>query len=40
MITQDATMFYNDVAMCNDGSGAVVLDPEVGRKMAEALGDK
>ncbi len=39
MITQDATMFYNDVALCNDGSGAVVLDAEVGRKMAEALGD-
>ena len=33
-------MFYNDVALCNDGSGAVVLDAEVGRQMAEALGDK
>lgn len=40
MITQDSTMFYNDVALCTDGSGAVVLDTEVGRKMAEALGDK
>ena len=40
MITQDHTMFYNDVALCNDGSGAVVLDTEVGRKMAESLGDK
>lgn len=40
MITQDATMFYNDVALCSDGSGAVVLDTEVGRKMAEALGDR
>ncbi len=40
MITQDATMFYNDVALCSDGSGAVVLDQEVGRKMAAALGDK
>ncbi len=40
MITQDHTMFYNDVAMCSEGSGAVVLDLEVGRKMAEALGDK
>jgi ribulose-5-phosphate 4-epimerase/fuculose-1-phosphate aldolase len=40
MITQDSTMFYNDVALCNEGSGAVVLDTEVGRKMAEALGDK
>lgn len=40
MITQDHTMFYNDVALCSDGSGAVVLDLEVGRKMAESLGDK
>jgi ribulose-5-phosphate 4-epimerase/fuculose-1-phosphate aldolase len=40
MITQDSTMFYEDVALCSDGSGAVVLDLEVGRKMAEALGDK
>ncbi len=40
MITQDSTMFYNDVAMCNDGSGAVVLSEEIGRKMAESLGSK
>ncbi|MGI9623118.1 MAG: class II aldolase/adducin family protein [Acidimicrobiales bacterium] len=40
MISQDATMFYNDVAMCNVGSGAVVLDAKVGRAMAEALGQK
>ncbi|MFN3254993.1 MAG: class II aldolase/adducin family protein [Ilumatobacter sp.] len=40
MISQDATMFYNDVALCNEGSGAVVLDTAVGDKMAEALGDK
>ncbi|WP_420453043.1 class II aldolase/adducin family protein [Ilumatobacter sp.] len=40
MITQDSTMFYDDVALCNDGSGAVVLDTEVGRKMAAALGDR
>jgi len=40
MISQDATMFYNDVALCNAGSGAVVLDLEVGRQMAEALGAK
>ncbi len=40
MITQDATQFYNDVAMCNEGSGAVVLDLEVGRAMAAALGDR
>ncbi|BAN03214.1 putative aldolase [Ilumatobacter coccineus YM16-304] len=40
MISQDATMFYNDVALCNDGSGAVVLDTAVGDLMAKALGDK
>ncbi|MGK0333032.1 MAG: ribulose-5-phosphate 4-epimerase/fuculose-1-phosphate aldolase, partial [Minisyncoccia bacterium] len=40
MITQDSTMFYNDVALCNDGSGAVVLSEEIGKKMADALGDK
>ncbi len=40
MITQDSTMFYNDVALCNEGSGAVVLSAEVGRKMAEALGSR
>jgi len=40
MITQDATAFYNDVALCADGGGAVVLDLEVGRLMAEALGDR
>ena len=40
MITQDSTMFYNDIAMTSEGGGAVVLDLEVGRKMAEALGNK
>lgn len=40
MISQDATMFYNDVALCSDGSGAVVVDTAVSRKMAEALGQK
>tara|TARA_B100000686_G_C16793802_1_gene980747 strand:+ start:2065 stop:2892 length:828 start_codon:yes stop_codon:yes gene_type:complete len=40
MITQDDTMFYNDVALCSVGSGAVVLDAEVGKSMAAALGDK
>lgn len=40
MISQDSTMFYNDVALCDAGSGAVVLDLETGRLMAEALGDK
>lgn len=40
MITQDSTMFHDDVALCDAGSGAVVLDLEVGRQMAEALGDR
>ena len=40
MISQDSTMFYNDVALCTDGSGAVVIDTEVSKKMAEALGSK
>lgn len=40
MITQDDTMFFNDVALCSVGSGAVVLDAEVGQAMASALGDK
>lgn len=40
MITQDSTMFYNDVAMCNVGSGAVVLDTAVGAEMAASLGTK
>ncbi|HSG88029.1 MAG TPA: class II aldolase/adducin family protein [Pseudomonadales bacterium] len=40
MITQDATAFYNDVALCNEGSGAVVVDTAVSAKMAAALGSK
>jgi ribulose-5-phosphate 4-epimerase/fuculose-1-phosphate aldolase len=40
MISQDATMFYNDVAMTAVGGGAVVLDLEVGEAMGAALGDK
>ena len=40
MITQDSTAFYNDVALCSDGSGAVVVDTEVSAKMAVALGMK
>ena len=40
MISQDATMFYNDIALCNEGSGTVVLDTAVGRAMGKALGDK
>jgi ribulose-5-phosphate 4-epimerase/fuculose-1-phosphate aldolase len=39
MISQDATMFYDDVAMTAVGGGAVVLDLGVGRAMGEALGD-
>ena len=33
-------MFYNDVALCSAGSGAVVLDSAVGAEMAEALGHR
>jgi ribulose-5-phosphate 4-epimerase/fuculose-1-phosphate aldolase len=40
MLTQDHTMFYNDIAMHSDGGGAVVLDAEDGAKMAASLGDK
>ncbi len=40
MISQDATMFYDDVAMTAVGGGAVVLDAEVGAAMARALGGK
>jgi len=40
MITQDHCMFYNDIAMHSESGGAIVLDPEEGRKMAESLGDK
>ncbi len=40
MISQDSTMFYNDVALCSAGSGAVVLDTAVGAEMAEALGHR
>ena len=40
MLTQDCTMFHNDVALHADGGGAVVLDPADGAKMAESLGDK
>ena len=40
MISQDATMFYNDVALCDAGSGAVVIDTGVSRAMAESLGKK
>jgi ribulose-5-phosphate 4-epimerase/fuculose-1-phosphate aldolase len=40
MISQDATAFYNDVALHADGGGAVVLDPNDGALMAKSLGDK
>ncbi|MEM8498551.1 MAG: class II aldolase/adducin family protein [Pseudomonadota bacterium] len=40
MISQDATMFYNDVALCDDGSGAVVASTDVSKKMGVALGQK
>lgn len=40
MISQDATMFYNDIALCSEGSGAVVLDTAVGQAMGKALGNK
>ena len=40
MITQDATMFYNDIALCSAGSGSPVIDTEVSAQMASALGDK
>jgi len=40
MISQDATMFYDDVALCDAGSGAVVLDLEVSGAMARALGNR
>jgi len=40
MISQDHTMFYNDVAYCNVGSGTPVVDTDTSRQMAEALGDK
>ncbi|MEM7094323.1 MAG: class II aldolase/adducin family protein [Actinomycetota bacterium] len=40
MMTQDHTMFYNDVAYCDVGSGTPVVDTAISAKMAEALGDK
>ncbi|MDG2027612.1 MAG: class II aldolase/adducin family protein [Acidimicrobiales bacterium] len=40
MLTQDDTMFYDDIALHSDGGGAVVLDPTDGDKLAASLGDK
>ena len=37
-ITQDACAFYNDHGLFDDYTG-VVLDPEEGKRLAEALGD-
>lgn len=38
-ITQDACSFYNDHALFDDYTG-VVLDPEEGKRIAHALGDR
>lgn len=38
-ISQDACMFYNDVALCADSGGAIVVDTESGAALARALGD-
>jgi len=40
MITQDHTMFHNDIAYCTAGSGQPVVDLEISAQMAAALGDK
>lgn len=40
MITQDACMFYNDVALHADAGGAVVTGAEDGAGLAASLGDK
>lgn len=40
MISQDHTMFYNDVAYCSAGSGTPVVDTEISGQMAADLGDK
>ncbi len=39
-ISQDTCMFYNDVALCAEGGGAIVLDTSGGEAIATALGDK
>ncbi|GAA4559625.1 class II aldolase/adducin family protein [Pseudonocardia xishanensis] len=38
-ITQDACALYENHTVVTDGAGAVVVDPENGRKLAEGLGD-
>ncbi|MEM7271511.1 MAG: class II aldolase/adducin family protein [Actinomycetota bacterium] len=40
MLTQDACMFYNDVALHADSGGAVVTGAEDGAGLAASLGDK
>lgn len=40
MISQDVTAFYNDVINYAPGGGAVVLDPDDGARMGEALGTR
>jgi len=40
MISQDDTMFYDDVSLCSDGSGAVVLSTDVSKAMAASLGER
>ena len=40
MITQDACMFFNDVAMHADDGGAIVDDPEAGKRLAASLADR
>ncbi len=39
-ISQDAAMFYNDVALCADDGGAIVLETSGGKAIANSLGDK
>ncbi len=39
-ITQDACMFYNDVALCADEGGAIVATTDGGAAIARSLGDK
>ena len=40
MISQDACMFYGDVALHSDDGGAIVTDLESGHKLAASLGTK
>jgi ribulose-5-phosphate 4-epimerase/fuculose-1-phosphate aldolase len=40
MISQDACMFYDDVALHSDAGGAIVTDLESGHRLAASLGQK